>query len=260
MEKMPKKRAEKRINFAGGGTSTAQMIRPSKQETAKEFLFQKTPTSVYVSRRFVKKMLVIGISEVCRQRLAFAEDEFTSRTAGDMKVQVLNPFEESGNDNADSMKGWLRTIFNLAEKGWLSKVFICIGKGNAPEKKPLEVYGFGIKETDICKEMDEHAVIDLTEDEDAQLRNEAEDLLQGIKKKIPKTPLDDVKFSIQVVLNDQAPEKLDLEDFHSSRQPEVKRARTLFERGCKTPFHKIRTIGVQAGKKEDDGDSSPSGW
>ena len=63
-----------------------------------------------------------------------------------------------------------------------------------------------------------------------------------------------------MVLNDRAPEKLDLEDFHSSRQPEVKRARTLFERECKTPFHKIRTIGVQAGKKEDDGDSSPSGW
>jgi len=53
---------------------------------------QKMPTTVYISRRFVKKMLVIGISEVCRKRLCFPEEEFIICLAGDMKVKVKNGF------------------------------------------------------------------------------------------------------------------------------------------------------------------------
>ena len=86
------------------------------------------PTTVYISRRFVKKMLIIGISEVCRKRLCFPEKEFIIRLAGDMKVKVLNPFQDSGkNESVTLMKKWIRKIFELAEKGWIQKVAIIIG-------------------------------------------------------------------------------------------------------------------------------------
>ena len=71
----------------GEGTSTSQ-----KQKPLSEFLFKKMPTTVYISRRFAKKMLIIGISEVCRKRLCFPEEEFIIRLAGDMKVKVKNGF------------------------------------------------------------------------------------------------------------------------------------------------------------------------
>ena len=73
-------------------------------------------------------MLVIGISEVCRKRLCFPEKEFIIRLAGDMKVKVLNPFQDSGkNESVTLMKKWIRKIFELAEKGWIQKVAIIFG-------------------------------------------------------------------------------------------------------------------------------------
>ena len=61
--------------------------------------------------------------------------------------------------------------------------------------KQLELYAFSLKERPICNEMDEHAVVDLTQDENAQLRTEVEDLIQGLHKKLPTTSLGVVKFS-----------------------------------------------------------------
>ena len=72
-------------------------------------------------------MLIIGISEVCRKRLCFPEEEFIVRLAGDMKVKVLNPFQDSGeNESVTLMKKWIRKIFEVAEKGWIQKVAIII--------------------------------------------------------------------------------------------------------------------------------------
>ena len=57
-------------------------------DTAEEFVFNQLPTSLYLSRRFAKKVLLIGISHICRERLKFSKDEFILRTAGDTKVLV----------------------------------------------------------------------------------------------------------------------------------------------------------------------------
>ena len=124
----------------GEGTSTSQ-----KQKPLSEFLFKKMPTTVYISRRFAKKMLIIGISEVCRKRLCFPEEEFIIRLAGDMKVkvkngffirlfelyfQVLNPYQDDGNyESVTLMKKWIRNIFEWTENGWIDKVAITIGTG-----------------------------------------------------------------------------------------------------------------------------------
>ena len=73
-------------------------------------------------------MLIIGISEVCRKRLCFPEEEFIIRLAGDMKVKVLNPFQDSAkNESVTLMKKWIRKIFEWTEKGWIEKVAIIIG-------------------------------------------------------------------------------------------------------------------------------------
>ena len=171
------------------------------------------PTTVYISRRFVKKMLIIGISEVCRKRLCFPEEEFIVRLAGDMKVKVLNPFQDSGeNESVTLMKKWIRKIFELAEKGWIQKVAIIISasvnlnqlkyqlkfllKENAAE--PMEIYSFSLMEKEICRKVDEHEIIDLTVEEDTKLKADAEDLLQGLKTKIfPARDLpDDFHFSL----------------------------------------------------------------
>ena len=141
--KLPKPiRSPVRLNL-GGGTSSLQKMRPPSQgrikksdlyfylwvsEEVQEFLFKKMPTTVYISRRFVKKMLIIGISEVCRKRLCFPEEEFIIRIAGDMKVKVLNPFQDSAkNESVTLMKKWIRKIFEWTEKGWIEKVAIIIG-------------------------------------------------------------------------------------------------------------------------------------
>ena len=116
-------------------------------DTAKEFVFHQLPTSVYLSRRFAKKVLLIGISHICRERLKFSKDEFILRTAGDTKVlvrqksttifdnffyklnlQALNPYEEGENEQTNYVKNHIRQIFQLAENGWLDKVILAIGR------------------------------------------------------------------------------------------------------------------------------------
>ena len=94
-------------------------------------------------------MLAIGLSEICRKRLRFPENDFVLRTAGDMKVkvvhldnlqctfeldlQVLNPYADDGKvENVGIMKSWMRQIFEWTEKGWLQKVILTISTGVSP--------------------------------------------------------------------------------------------------------------------------------
>ena len=96
-------------------------------EAPQDILLDKKPTSLYLSRRFAKRLLVIGISEVCRKLLSFPEEYFILRLAGDMKVKVLNPFGDDGiNRNVSMMKKWIRKILELTENGWLEKVLITL--------------------------------------------------------------------------------------------------------------------------------------
>ncbi|CAG5098900.1 Oidioi.mRNA.OKI2018_I69.XSR.g16075.t1.cds [Oikopleura dioica] len=260
---MPKRRAEEETTqsldlTSGDGPSTLQMIRPFKKETATEFLYQKPPISVFSSRRFSKRLLLIGISEICRKRLGVPKDEFILKIAGDVKVQVLNPYDLSGSSEAIFLKKLIQKIFMMAENGWLSKVIMKIGTDDG---KQLELYAFSLKERPICNEMDEHAVVDLTQDENAQLRTEVEDLIQALHKKLPTTPLGDVKFSCQVAVNHLAPKKIDLEGFNTADAATMERPRVLFKRHCKTKFHEIDGVGVQALESDEEYEvESAFGW
>jgi hypothetical protein len=55
-----------------------------------------------------------------------------------------------------------------------------------------------LKEKEICRKVDEHEIIDLTQEEDTKLKADAEDLLQGLKKNVrPARDLpDDFTFSL----------------------------------------------------------------
>jgi len=92
-----------------------------------DILHDKKPTTVCLSRRFAKRLLVIGISEICRKRLFFPEKDFVLRLAGDMKVKILHPYNDDGqNGNVSKMKRWIQEIIKLTENGWLDKVLITL--------------------------------------------------------------------------------------------------------------------------------------
>ncbi|CBY18085.1 unnamed protein product [Oikopleura dioica] len=239
-----------------GGISSAQKIRPPATQAVQEFLFKKMPTSVYISRRFVKKMLIIGISEVCRKRLCFPEEEFIIRLAGDMKVKVINPFVDNGkNESVTLIKKWIRKIFEWTENGWIDKVAITIGTGELPSEKPLEIYAFSMKDKELCRKVDEHEIIDLTQEEDTKLQADAEDLLQGLKKHVrPARDLpDNSTFSLQVVKSKNAPKDLKIDDFHPiENAPSFKKGNVFLKRQVQTKFHRFGVVGVEAADSDEN--------
>ena len=66
----------------------------------------------------------------------------------------------------------------------------------------MEIYAFSMKDKELCRKVDEHEIIDLTQEEDTKLQADAEDLLQGLKKHVrPARDLPD-NSTFSLVSND----------------------------------------------------------
>ncbi|CBY42398.1 unnamed protein product, partial [Oikopleura dioica] len=162
---------------------------------------------------------------------------------------------------ATMIKKWIRKIFEWIENGWIDKVAITIGT-NLPSEKPLEIYAFSLKEKDLCRKVDEHEIIDLTQEEDKKLQADAEDLLQGLKKNIrPARDLpDDFTFSLQVVASKNAPKDLKIDEFHSiENATSFKNVNVFVRRQLQTKFHRFGVVAVEAADSDENKESA-QGW
>ncbi|CAG5095630.1 Oidioi.mRNA.OKI2018_I69.XSR.g14269.t1.cds [Oikopleura dioica] len=193
-------------------------------------LMNKEPSSLDDSRRFAKRIIAIGISEICRRRLAIPDEEFLVRCASyrGTIVKVLHPFIEGKDRRTNRVRRWLRTILDLTEKDWLESVSLVICKekcrrcalnrwrdthcAKCTTENPTEVYNFQVEKS-LSGEVNEQGIIDdvrveLTKISDKMVfQNSTQELIEGIKNKNftcypPGTKL---YYAIRLTLNKNAP-------------------------------------------------------
>lgn len=209
---------------------------------------------------------MIGISEICRKRLFFPEKDFVLRLAGDMKVKILHPYNDDGqNRNVSKMKRWIQEIIKLTENGWLDKVLITLSAADVPSDDPLEIFAFSLTESTSCRRVDDNTIYKITEEKDKKLQDEAEELLKQLTMQVQSRQElpDNFNFSVQIMTSNYAPKDLMIEDFVSTNgamtTKSAKFANVFLRREVQTKFHKFRVTGVElAGRPEDD--FVPGGW
>lgn len=119
--------------------------RPKSQTENKRKLDCDVSTNAK-SKKFMKQMLALPISNIVYLRGIFDEEYFSKRYIGDMEVRMLKDLKTD--DNAHLLIEWMSGCFDALEKDYLKSATLTIHDLSDPHDNPIESYTFSISYKD----------------------------------------------------------------------------------------------------------------
>lgn len=98
------------------------------------------------SAAFMRKVIGVGLSAILYERRLFEERAYKTKFIGDMKVRILD--DQSTAKGVKSMLGYVFSIFDAIERGYLKQVVFTFFTDMANCEDLLEAYVFKIQYRD----------------------------------------------------------------------------------------------------------------
>lgn len=95
---------------------------------------------------YVKKLIMLGISNIAYLRTLMPDRDFTDRTFEDIRIKILS--KKSKNEDAQKMLTWMKGAFEALDKKYLKSLTLSVYEDSNQPDKVLETYEFNIEYTD----------------------------------------------------------------------------------------------------------------